>query len=44
MAFQHRVSELLESNGEYVDAAGLAPARTWVRYGGPRAAPVTTDV
>ena len=22
MAFQHRVSELLESNGEYVDGAG----------------------
>src|SRR3954470_253022 len=43
MAFQHHVSELLERNGEYVDAQALAPARTWVRYGGPDAAPVTTD-
>ena len=43
MAFQHHVSELLESNGEYVDAQALTPARTWVRYGGPDAAPVTTD-
>ena len=37
------VSELLEENGEYVDAQALTPARTWVRYGGPDAAPVTTD-
>ena len=43
MAFQHHVSELLEENGEYVEAHALAPARTWVRYGGPDAAPVTTD-
>ena len=43
MAFQHHVSELLEDNGEYVDAQALTPARTWVRYGGPDAAPVTTD-
>ena len=28
MAFQHHVSELLEANGEYVDARALAPART----------------
>src|SRR4051794_23712701 len=42
MAFQHHVSELLEENGEYVDAQALAPARTWVRYGGPDAAPDTT--
>ena len=35
VAFQHHVSELLEENGEYVDAQALAPARTWVRYGGP---------
>src|SRR5918992_1549046 len=34
---------LLENNGEYVDAQALTPARTWVRYGGPDAAPVTTD-
>jgi hypothetical protein len=38
-----QVSELLEENGEYVDAQALTPARTWVRYGGPDAAPVTTD-
>jgi hypothetical protein len=43
VAFQHHVSELLEENGEYVDTQALAPARTWVRYGGPDAAPVTTD-
>ena len=43
MAFQHRVSELLEENGEYVDAQALTPSRTWVRYGGSDAAPVTTD-
>ena len=33
----------LEKNGEYVDAQALTPARTWVRYSGPDAAPVTTD-
>src|SRR5258708_12957989 len=43
MAFLKHVSELLEKNGEYVDAQALTPARTWVRYGGPDAAPVTTD-
>ncbi len=39
MAFLQHVSELLEENGEYVDAQALTPARTWVRYGGPDAAP-----
>ena len=43
MAFLRHVSELLEENGEYVDAQALTPERTWVRYGGPDAAPVTTD-
>ena len=43
IAFQRHVSELLEENGEYVDAQALTPARSWVRYGGPDAAPVTTD-
>ena len=38
MAFLRHVSELLEENGEYVDAQALTPARTWVRYGGPDAA------
>ena len=43
MAFLKHVSELLEENGEFVDAQALTPAQTWVRYGGPDAAPVTTD-
>jgi hypothetical protein len=43
MGFLKHVSELLEENGEYVDTQALTPARTWVRYGGPDAAPVTTD-
>src|SRR6059058_1486076 len=43
MAFQHHVTQLLEEHGEYVDVRALAPARTWVRYGGEEAAPVTTD-
>jgi hypothetical protein len=43
IAFQRHVSELLEENGEYVDVQALTPARTWVRYGGPDAAPVTTE-
>src|SRR4051794_1586712 len=43
MAFQNHVSELLEENGEYVDAQALTPAPAWVRYGGPDAAPVTSD-
>jgi hypothetical protein len=42
MAFLRHVGELLRENGEYVDAQALTPARTWVRYGGPDAAPVTT--
>jgi hypothetical protein len=43
MAFQRHVTELLEENGEYVDVRGLTPAQTWVRYGGPDAAPVNTE-
>jgi hypothetical protein len=43
VAFMRHVTELLEENGEYVDVRALTPARTWVRYGGPEAAPVTTD-
>jgi hypothetical protein len=43
MAFLRHVTELLQTNGEYVDAQALAEARTWVRYGGQDAAPVTTD-
>src|SRR5712691_316169 len=43
MAFLRHVGELLEQNGEFVDARALTPTRTWVRYGGPDAAPVITD-
>jgi hypothetical protein len=43
IAFQWHVAELLQERGEYVDAQALTPTRTWVRYGGPDAAPVTTD-
>jgi hypothetical protein len=43
LAFLRHVSELLEHSGEYAGAQALTPARTWVRYGGPGAAPVTTD-
>ena len=42
MAFPGRVRDLLEERGEYVDARALTPTRTWL-YGGPDAAPVTTD-
>jgi hypothetical protein len=43
ITFQRHVSAMLEENGEYVGAEALTPARTWVRYGGEDAAPVTTD-
>ena len=43
MAFMRHVTEQLKERGEYVDAQALTPTRTWVRYGGPDAAPVTTD-
>jgi hypothetical protein len=43
MAFLRHVGELLKKSGEFVDAQALTPTRTWVRYGGPDAAPVTTD-
>ena len=43
MTFLHEVRRLLEESGEYVDAQALTPAQTWVRYGGPGAAPVVTD-
>ena len=33
----------LQESGEYVDGQALTPAQTWVRYGGPGAAPVVTD-
>ena len=43
LAFLRHVAEVLEERGEYVGAQALVPARTWVRYSGPDAAPVTTD-
>ena len=43
MAFLHEVSRILQEKGEYVDAQALTPVQTWVRYGGPDAAPVVTD-
>lgn len=42
-AFLREVRALLVENGEYVDSQALAQSQTWVRYGGPDAAPVTTD-
>jgi hypothetical protein len=39
--FQRHVGELLKETGEFVDAQGLAPTGTYVRFGGPDAAPVT---
>ena len=41
--FMNDFAERLERSGEYVDSQALTPAQTWVRYGGPDAAPVTTD-
>ena len=43
LAFMQQVKVLLEERGEYVDAQALTMSQTWVRYGGPDAAPVTTD-
>jgi hypothetical protein len=42
-AFQRQVIEMLKESGEHVGVEGLTPERTWVRYGGEGAAPVTTD-
>lgn len=43
MAFLAHVTDTLDERGELVGVQALTPARTWVRYGGPDAAPVTTD-
>jgi hypothetical protein len=43
MTFLRNVGAVLRESGEYVDGQALAPEQTWVRYGGPDAAPVTTD-
>jgi hypothetical protein len=42
-AFLKNVNESLQASGELIDVKALAESRTWVRYGGPDAAPVTTD-
>ena len=41
IAFQHEVVRTLKENGEFVDAQGLGTGGTYVRFGGPGAAPVT---
>jgi hypothetical protein len=43
MAFQRHLAELLRERGELVDVQALTPEGTYVRYGGPGMAPVTTD-
>jgi hypothetical protein len=43
IAFQHELMDMLERNGEFVGSSALTRERTWVSYGGPDAAPVTTD-
>jgi len=43
MAFLHNVRDTLQESGEYVDGQALTPELTWVRWGGPDAAPVTTE-
>lgn len=43
MAFLHNVRDMLQESGEYVDGQALTPENTWVRWGGPDAAPVTTE-
>src|SRR3954462_7000772 len=42
-AFLRHVNEMLEQSGELIDVKALTPGRTWVRYDGSGAAPVTTD-
>jgi hypothetical protein len=39
--FQRHVGRMLQDSGEFVDAQGLAPTGTYVRFGGRDAAPVT---
>jgi hypothetical protein len=43
MAFQRQVADMLRERGEFVDAQALSPQGAYIRYGGPEAAPVTTD-
>ncbi|MGW6686256.1 YciI family protein [Streptomyces sp. NPDC054961] len=39
--FMHEFAARLEGTGEFVDAQGLAPEGTWVRYDGEGRPPVT---
>src|SRR3954467_9136895 len=43
MAFLHQAGRMLEESGEFGAGQAPPPPRTWVRGGGPDAAPVTTD-
>jgi hypothetical protein len=43
MAFLKNVNQSLQESGELIDVAALTPERTFVRFGGEDAAPVTTD-
>ena len=43
MTFLRNIRATLQESGEYVDGQALTPERTWVRWGGPDAAPVTTE-
>jgi hypothetical protein len=40
IAFQRKVADMLRESGEFVDAQALSPGGSYVRYGGPDAAPV----
>lgn len=42
-AFLRELGSMLEERGELVNVHALTQQQTWVRYGGPDAAPVTTD-
>jgi hypothetical protein len=41
MKYMHDFAAKLEETGEFVDAQGLAPEGTWVRYDGEGRPPVT---
>ncbi len=43
MSFLRNIRDSLKETGEYVDGQALTPENTWVRWGGPDAAPVTTE-
>ena len=43
MTFLRNVRDTLRESGEYIDGQALTPENTWVRWGGPDTAPVTTE-